>query len=188
MRVITLLIVVLAASASRAQSVASPAERLPSGSRVVVTTGALAGGLVAMVATGTLLGNDWDKPLGATLIAASYPLGAVLSVQGLNALYGVDAPWLVVAQDVVLGAAGGIVAGGIAGGIGAGVGYLVELAVTGNDSYAIVGPALGAVVAGGTVGVTTAVLLTTRSLRVTPAALAAPTGERATGLSLTLRL
>ena len=117
----------------------------------------------------------------------AYPVGATLAIQALGPLVGTDPQWATTVQDVVLGAAGGVVVGAVVGTVGAGVGYLAQVAVTGDADYVFVGPGIG-ILLGGVVGAGTMLNLTARRVRVEPAALAAPTGERVSGVTLSIPL
>lgn len=157
-------------------------ERIRGDRRVAVAIAGLVGGTVAGVGTGKLVGST-DTPLGASIVLVAIPVGAMLMMRAVGEVVGAEAPALDVARDVTLGAGAGV----LTLAAGAGLGFLVESVVFGNSDYVIFGPLIGGAV-GGVAGTVLFVRLSTRSFQVAPAALAAPTGERAPGLRLSLSL
>lgn len=186
MRFLVLVLLFLIPTVQAQPPVASEAgtpERIGGARRVAVASAGIVGGTVAGVGTGVILFSSVDTLLGAPLVLVAIPIGATLMMQAVGDAVGAEAPALAVARDVMLGAG----AGALLLAAGTGLGTLVEIVVFENNDYVIFGPLIGGFV-GGLVGTGLFVKLSTRSFRMAPAALAAPTGERAPGLSLRLAL
>ena len=160
MRPFAALVVLLSASAVAAQPAAPGPTR---GQRTVLVAGALAGGAT----------------LGIALFPAA-PLGVATGVYLTGRALGLDAS----VGDVVVDAGIGTVVGVV---VAYGTGYALRQA-SGSEGSGLgeVFFALGVGV--GAIAVTTAFLYDGRAVTVAPAALAAPTGERAAGLSVRVGL
>ena len=187
---LALLLVTTAAQAQPVDTQPAPAtehQRASRAQQLGLGAVGLSGGLAASAVTVAALRSDWDSSLGVQLVILAYPAGATLAIRAIGPLVGTDPQWVTTAQDVLIGAAAGVVVGGVVGTVAAGAGYLIQVAATGNGDYVFIGPAVGALV-GLVVGGGVLLRLTARRVQVAPAALAAPTGERGAGLSLRLAL
>ena len=158
MAVRLLLLSVLVALSAQAQE--RPRERPTTGQRVILVLGSTAGGLTA-----GFVGPFVPVSVAATTYATSAALGFDPAVGG-------------VLVDTAIGTAVGV------GVMVATRAYLVEVADAESGFSVDIGSFFVGVAAG---SVATGVVHGAR-VRLAPAALAAPTGERSTGLSLRVRL
>lgn len=177
MRLAVLLLALLATSASAQVAPTRP----DLGARVLLVGGALAGGVGAVGGAYGLLGQDADAPLGVALLVAAYPVGMTLGTVAVAEALGLDAPLGRTAQDALLGSVAGALVGVM---VGAAAGGVVILA---GDDWGLLAALIGLGVGAATASATSSGV-TIRRVRVAPAALAAPTGERTTGLTVALDL
>ena len=171
----------LVTAAASAQAPERPDLHPSPAQRTVLGLAAFVGGVGAMAGTYALTPTWYDTPGGVTLLVLAYPaglsLGTVLAAEAL----GLDPSLQHVAEDAVLGVIRGALAGVVVGGAVAGLVWLPTMELDYNFWPALVGGGVGVI----TVAVVTA-WTPSRRVRVAPAALAAPTGETATGLSFSL--
>ncbi|HIG73031.1 MAG TPA: hypothetical protein EYQ24_00170 [Bacteroidetes bacterium] len=161
-------------------SALSPVTSLPlsGGERAVVYLSGVAGGVIAPILLGSTLNEGW-------VTVVSVPVGAAFGVHAASQLYGLEGE--------ITGALGNAALGF---GIGAGAGVLsvVVLCSDGGCPFGSDSPRLhtAALVGLGLATVTPGLVAAHRRIglnaRLTPAALAAPTGETVAGLSLRVGL
>lgn len=179
MRALCLLIAsLLLVSAAEAQGV----EPAP-GERALVVLGGTLGAAGAAAGTYQLFYPTSDTPVGATFVVLSIVGGLALGTTLVAEALGLEAPLDVVAVDALLAFPAGALAGVVVGGAVAGLVYLPTMDVDYNFLPAVVGGGIGALTAVAVTG-----MVASRRIEATPAVLAAPTSERAPGLSLRVGL
>ena len=194
MRAVFLPALLFLALPAQGQPLATPTtpegDRLSPGQRRAVTAAGALGGVAlsaAVVAASSATGDGWGNEADAVVLVVAYGTGVLLATRLAGATYGGRAPWGDSVRDVVLGLPAGALAGVVAGGVAGGGVYALQLATGSAGDYNFI-PAITAVVVGVPTALWVSSRVASRSLRITPAMGAAPTGERAVGLRLRVRL
>ncbi|WP_412061885.1 hypothetical protein [Rubrivirga sp. IMCC45206] len=178
-----LAILLLVASAALAPPAGAQADGRPShGQRAAMALAGGALGVGAAVGTYALLYPASDTGPGVALVAAAYPVGVAAGTVLVDRAVGSGTPAQAVLADAIVGTVVGGTAGLVIGGAAVGVGYLA----TGGDGYALILPALVGALAGTAVAVGVSTWRASSGVRLAPAALAAPSGERGAGVSLSI--
>ena len=183
MRPFVLASFLLAAAAPADAQARSEWDRPPSDQRVLLSVMGVAGGASAAALTAWVLYPASNTRVGAAVTALAYPLGVAASVVLVSRAEGLDASFDDVLVDAAVGVPVGAVAGLVAGGAVGGAVFLV----TGPQDYNVL-PVLVGLGVGTVVAVATSGAYATRGVRVAPAVLATPTGQRTPGVTLQIGL